>query len=260
MINTDSDEILFKKRLEELASKSYKNSQYLFTGFLTLAELNCYYQLERELSYVTVTAFGGTSDCERVMLRFGDSELCGYEEPFPIACIEIFPMAEKFAEELSHRDYLGALMNLGIERATLGDIIVFGEGERAHHAFLFCAEKMASYIIEELDKVRHTSVRCRLAESIPKSTVTRLERKRVQISAPRADSIIAKLYKLSRSEAVELFRAKKIFVNGRLNENNSAQLKPGDRVSVRGFGRFLFVGISGETRKGRLNAEADIYC
>ena len=81
----DAEEVLFKKRLAELANKSYTNSQYLFTGFLSLAELNSYYQMERELSYVPVTVFGGTADCERVMLRFGDEELCGYEEPFPIA-------------------------------------------------------------------------------------------------------------------------------------------------------------------------------
>lgn len=251
----DADEALFQKRLAELAKKAYTNSQYLFTGFLSLAELNIYYQMERELSYVPVTVFGGTADCERVMLRFGDEELCGYEAPFPIVCVEIAPLVEKFGEALNHRDYLGALMNLGIERATLGDIVIDGK-----RAFLFCTEKMSPYIIDELDKVRHTNVRCEIAGEIPKSTVTRLERKMVQVSAARADSIIAKLYNLSRSESVELFRAKKVFVNGRLNENNSGQLKPGDKVSVRGFGRFAFVGVSGETRKGKLNVEADLYC
>lgn len=251
----DADDALFKKRIGELANKSYMEGRYLFTGFLSLAELNVYYQMERELSYVPVTVFGGTADCERVMLRFGSEELCGYEEAFPIACVEISPLVEKFGEELNHRDYLGALMNLGIERATLGDIVIVGKS-----AFLFCTETMSPYIIKELDKVRHTSVRCALAENVPESTVTRLERKTVQVSAARADSIIAKLYHMSRSESVELFRAKKVFVNGRLNENNSGQLKCGDKVSVRGFGRFQFVGISGETRKGKLNAEADLYC
>ena len=251
----DADETLLKKRLTELANKAYTNGQYLFTSFLSLAEQNVYYQMEQELSYVPVTVFGGTADCERVMLRFGDKELCGYEAPFPIACVEIAPLIEKFGEALNHRDYLGALMNLGIERATLGDIVIVGK-----HAFLFCAEKMSSYIIVELDKVRHTNVRCEIAKEVPKSVVTKLERKTVQVSAARADSIIAKLYNMSRSESVELFRAKKVFVNGRLNENNSGQLKADDKVSVRGFGRFVFVGISGETRKGKLNVEADVYC
>lgn len=251
----DADEALFQKRLAELANKAYTEGRYLFTGFLSLAELNVYYQMERELSYVPVTFFGGTADCERVMLRFGDEALCGYEEPFPIACVEIVPLVEKFGEELNHRDYLGALMNLGIERATLGDIVIIGK-----HAFLFCTERMSSYIIAELDKIRHTSVRCGIAKEIPESTITRLERRTFQVNAARADSVIAKLYHLSRSESVELFRAKKVFVNGSLNENNSGQLKPKDKVTVRGYGRFAFVGISGETRKGKLNVEADVYC
>jgi RNA-binding protein YlmH len=250
----DNDEILFAKRLSELANKAYNNSQYMFTGFLSMSELDIYYRMERELSFVSVTAFGGTNDCERVMLRFGSEDLCGYEAEFPISCIEISPLIEKFGEELSHRDYLGALMNLGIERGTLGDIIIIGKD-----AYLFCTDKMSQYIIDSLDKVRHTSVRCRLAQSIPESTVTRLERKTLQVSAARTDSIIAKLYKMSRSESVELFRTKKVFVNGRLNENNSGQLKPEDKVSVRGCGRFKFIGVSGETRKGKLNVDVDLY-
>lgn len=250
----EAEETLFKKRLIELANKSYNNSQYLFTPFLSLAELNCYYNIEREISYVPVTMFGGTKDCERVMLRFGSEELCGYEEEFPIACIEIIPMTEKFAEALSHRDYLGALMNLGIERSTLGDIIIIGKT-----AYLFCTEKMASYILDHLDKIKHTHVKCRIAEQIPKSTITSLERKSCLVSSERADGIIAKLYNMSRSQGIELFRAKKIFVNGRLDENNSRSLKRGDKVSVRGYGKFIYQGISYETKKGKLSVEADIY-
>lgn len=251
----NTDEVFFKKRLAELADRAYSDSRYLFTDFLSAAELDIYYRMKHEISYVPVTLSGGTADCERVMLRFGSRELCGYEESFPIKCIEIAPLTEKFGEELGHRDYLGALMNLGIERAMLGDIVILGK-----HAFLFCAEKMAPYIIENLDKVRHTNVRCSPAAKIPESTVTRLERKTLQVSAARADSIISKVYNLSRSGSVELFRAKRVFVNGRLSENNSGLLKPDDRVSVRGFGRFGFVGITGATRKGKLNVDIDLYC
>lgn len=251
----DSEDILWRKRLGELADKAYSNSQYLFTGFLSVSELDIYYQMERELAYASAALFGGTADCERMMLRFGSEELCGYEEDFPIACIQISPLIEKFGEELSHRDYLGALMNLGIERHTLGDIVIMGK-----HAFLFCTEKMAPYILENLEKVRHTNVSCRIAEKIPESTITTLERRTVQVSAARADSIIAKVYNLSRGGSVDLFRAKKILINGRVNENNAGQLKPGDAVSVRGFGRFRFVEISGETRKGKLNAAVDVFC
>lgn len=250
----DLEEELFRKRLSELANKAYSNSQYLFTGYLSMFELDVYYRMERELSYVPVTIFGGTNDCERVMLRFGDEELCGYEEPFPIACIEIIPLVEKFAQELSHRDYLGALMNLGIERSTLGDIVIDGK-----RAYLFCNEKLADYIIENVDKIRHNSVKCKLAQKVPETTITRTERKSIQVSAARADSIISKVYNISRSESVDLFRAKKVFVNGRLNENNSGQLKEADKVSVRGFGKFVYCGVLRETKKGKLSVEVDLY-
>lgn len=250
----NAEETLFKKRLSELANKSYTNSQYLFTTFLSMSELDIYYQIEREISYVPATLFGGTQDCERVMIRFGSEELCGYEEPFPITCIEIAPMIEKFGEQLSHRDYLGALMNLGIERSTLGDIIIIEKT-----AFLFCTEKMTSYILDNLDQVRHTHVRCKIAEHVPESTITKIERKSCLVSSVRADGVIAKLYNMSRSQGVELFRAKKVFINGRLNENNSGMLKPGDRVSVRGYGKFIYQGTAYETKKGKLSVEVDVY-
>lgn len=244
---------LFKKRLTELADKAYNNSQYVFTGFLSMAEADIYYKMERELSYAQATLFGGTKDCERVMIRFGSEDICGYVEEFPIECIEIEPLIEKFAQQLTHRDYLGALMNLGIERSTIGDIIVDGK-----RAFIFCTDKMADYIVENVDKINHTSVRCKKAQNIPESTITRLERKRVQVSQVRADSIISKVYGMSRSESVNLFRTGKVYINGRLNENNSGQLKAEDKVSVRGFGRFNFVGIAGESKKGKLNVDIDI--
>ena len=250
----DGEELLFRKRLEELANRSYANQQYLFTGFLSAAELDIYYQMEHELSYASAVLFGGTNDCERVMLRFGSEALCGYEESFPIACVAIVPLLKKFGEVLSHRDYLGALMNLGIERSTLGDIIIEGK-----HALLFCTEQMAPYILENLDKIKHTNVQCSLAKEIPKSTVVQVERKIVQVGAMRADSIMAKVSHLSRSESLSLFRAKKVFVNGRQTENNSGSLKPEDKVTVRGYGRFCCVNIVGESKKGKLNVEVDVY-
>lgn len=250
----EADELLIKKRLQELANKSYMNGQYFFTSFMGLSELTLYYQIEREISYVPTTLFGGTSDCERVMLRFGSEELCGYEESFPIACIEIAPVIEKFGEQLSHRDYLGALMNLGIDRSTLGDIII-----KEKTAYLFCMEKLADYIIENVNQVRHTHVKCKLAEHVPESTILNLERKNCVVSSERADGVIAKLYNLSRSQVVELFRAKRVFVNGRLQENNSSTFKIGDRISVRGFGKFIYQGKAYETKKGKLSVNVDVY-
>lgn len=245
---------LLKKRLTELAEKSYRNNQYVFTNFLNMAEMNAFYEIQREISYIPYTAFGGADQCERLMLRFGSEELFGYEEPFPIRCIQAEPLIEKFADDFSHRDFLGAIMNLGIEREVVGDISIRGK-----QAYIFCTEKMASYIAENLVQVKHTSMRCKVLEETPEVLKPVLERKEITAASDRIDAVIGKLCNLSRSQSVLAFREKKVFVNGRQCENNSYFLKPGDMVSVRGFGKFVYEGIKYETKKGKLCIEVSIY-
>lgn len=108
-----------KNRIRELADKSYNQNQYTFTGFLGLAEQDALWQVEREVKFAGITLYGGREEAERKILRFGSEAELGYEQPFPICCIRIRPLSAKFADKLSHRDYLGALMNLGIERSTM---------------------------------------------------------------------------------------------------------------------------------------------
>ncbi len=112
-----------KNRIRELADKSYNQNQYTFTGFLGLAEQDALWQVEREVKFAGITLYGGREEAERKLLRFGSEAELGYEQHFPICCIRIRPLSAKFADKLSHRDYLGALMNLGIERSTIGDIL-----------------------------------------------------------------------------------------------------------------------------------------
>lgn len=245
---------LLKKRLTELAEKSYRNNQYVFTHFLNMAEMNAFYEIQREISYIPYTAFGGADQCERLMLRFGSEELFGYEEPFPIRCIQAEPLIAKFADDFSHRDFLGAIMNLGIEREVVGDISIRGK-----QAYIFCTEKMASYIAENLVQVKHTSMRCKVLEETPEVLKPVLVRKEITAASDRIDAVIGKLCNLSRSQSVLAFREKKVFVNGRQCENNSYFLKPGDMVSLRGFGKFVYEGIKYETKKGKLCMEVSIY-
>ena len=245
---------LLKKRLAELAEKSYRNSHYVFTNFLNMAEMNAFYEMRKELSYIPYTAFGGTEQCERLMLCFGSEEMFGYEESFPICCIQAEPLIEKFADNFSHRDFLGAIMNLGIEREVVGDIAVKGK-----KAFIFCTEKIAPYIAENLVQVKHTSMRCTILEEAPEILKPTLEKREVTAASERIDAVLGKLCNLSRSQSVLAFREKKIFVNGRQCENNSYQLKTGDVVTFRGFGKFVYEGVKYETKKGKICTEVSVY-
>ena len=79
------------------------------------------------------------------------------------------------------------------------------------------------------------------------------------VPSMRLDVIVAKLCHLSRSQSIALFREKKVFVNGYQMENNSSTLKEQDVVAVRGYGKFICDGISGETKKGNLNIQVSKY-
>ncbi|MBQ8922296.1 MAG: hypothetical protein IJ060_09085 [Oscillospiraceae bacterium] len=236
----------FQKRLADLASQAERTNRFTFTGFLNEAEQAEYHAAERALSGSGAVLWGGYADAERAMLRFGDPEQLGYEEPFPIACLKIAPLQEKFGEQLTHRDYLGAIMHLGIERSEIGDILT-----RDKHAYVFCKATMAEYLCRELVRIRHTSVNCAPAELPEEEFTAKTVAGTVQVSSPRIDGVIAKIYNISRSVCAELFLAGKISVNGAQTGNHSLILKEGDKVSVRGFGKFRFLGIGGTTRKGK---------
>ena len=252
---TDERELLqLKKRLTELARRSYEQGIYTFTPFLGLSQQQAFYEIQREVAYAGVGMEGGSPVCERKMIRFGSVEHLGYEEGYPIRCVRIEPVAPKFAEKLAHRDFLGAIMNLGIERDTVGDIFVQDKA-----AMIFCQESIAPYLTEQLRQVRRTPVNCVVTEVTEELKTPVLEKISMSVSSARIDAVISKIYNLSRNQSMELFRVGRVYVNGRLVENNSYALKEKDSVTVRGFGRFLYAGIQGETKKGRIRVDAKLY-
>lgn len=192
--------------------------------------------------------------CERQMVKFGSEEMFGYDEEFPISCVVIEPLLKKFAEKLGHRDYLGAIMNLGIERSVIGDIFV-----KDTTAYVFCVDRIAQYIADNLDKIRHTNVKCTIEKGKIEAVAPEKKAVSVVVSSERIDAVVAKLYNMSRSQSIEHFREKKVMVNGRVMENNSYSMKPADVISVRGYGKFIFMGVENETKKGRLKVQLMQY-
>ncbi|WP_130837131.1 YlmH/Sll1252 family protein [Lachnoclostridium sp. Marseille-P6806] len=260
-----------RKRILELAEQSERRQQYLFTDFLNEAEqAEAFAAAGRRLRTGrdgagnewavcqklpgVVSVSGGREGAERVMLRFGNPETFGYEEPFPIAVLRIASLHEKFGEELSHRDYLGALLHLGIERRVLGDILIDKKT-----AYLFAERSVAPFLAENLTQIRHTRVSCEPAPAVPEALRPKLAEETFPVASERLDAILAQLLKLSRSQSLELFRAGRVFVNGAVTENGSASPGEGDVISVRGFGRMIYRGVSGTSRKGKLYVTMEKY-
>lgn len=244
---------LFKNRILELARRSFSRGCYVYSEFLTLAEQDMLCGMNFDSTCTPFYLKGGFGTAERKLACFGDERLCGYIEEPPIACILIEPVSHKFAYELSHRDYLGSLMALGLRRSVLGDIVL-----RENSAYLFCLKSVSSIIVEQLDRVKNTAVICTITEA-PEIVNELPELSYTNVASERLDAIVAAVYRLSRSESQELIIQGRVYVDSRLTENVSFSPGHGSFISVRGFGRFIYEGVKKETRKGRLKVAVRVY-
>lgn len=242
----------FIDHIKDLSERSESKCIFTFSNFLNGEEIKELNTHRHTLTHFEL--FGGADGTERQMARFGDEKELFYSEDFPIDCLRIEPLNIKFAEVLTHRDILGSIMNLSIEREHIGDIVI-----KDSTAFVFVTRKMSDFICENLTRIRHTAVKCEKSEFIETDCLFTLEEKDVISSSLRADCIISAVYNLSRSTADSLFANKRVFLNSALLENSSKQLKPSDTVSVRGFGKFIFEKEVSSTKKGRLKLKIDIY-
>lgn len=246
-----NEEQQLKNRFSELYERSYSRGRYEYTEFLTLAQQDI---LTRTLPPYAYNLYGGTLCAQRKIACFGNEDICGYAQTPPVVIIRIAPVAEKFADNLTHRDFLGSLMGLGIRREVLGDILT-----EENTGYLFCLENIASYIIENLTQVKHTTVECSLEDSLPDICIKEPDSREFVVASERCDAVIAAIYSLSRANSQKLFAQKLIFINSSLCESPEINLKENDIVSVRGFGRFIYKGIKLQTKKGKNRIIAAVY-
>jgi RNA-binding protein YlmH len=247
-----NEQDLCKKRLLDLSRQADRKGIVLFSDFLNLNEMNIYHQCQSE--FVTRTeSYGGIPYAERQIIAFIPDALY-YEWTYPIAVLKVEPAYPKFAEKLGHRDLLGSIMTLGIDRAKIGDILM-GDG----CYYILCEENVALYFMEQLTKVRHTLVHLSIADADEINFHQELIDKDGIITSNRLDAVIACVYRLSRSQSQELIHAERVFANGKIIQTPTYICKPDDIISVRGHGRFHFISISGETNKGRLKIKYQLY-
>lgn len=161
---------------------------------------------------------------------------------------------KKYSDKLTHRDYLGALMHLGIEREIIEDIFV--EDDKT---YIVAKDQMANYICEELSKVKHTDIVCSVIDELPEGVGPKFKQKTLITSSLRIDGVISKMYKISRNDSKKAFIRNEIAINGNEIQNNSYTLKEGDIVSVRHHGKFIFKEIEKTTKKGNLVLIIDEY-
>lgn len=163
---------------------------------------------------------------------------------FPISTLVI---TARFAEGLSHRDYLGSLMALGITRDSIGDIVTDGEV-----GYVFVRSDLAEYIRLNLKRVGRYGVDVNIKDAariiLPEKKVRIIN---IPVISMRLDAVLAGALKLSRSGAAELIRSGRVKVNYVLCCDLSYVLRFGDLISVRGFGKLQIGETGGTSRKGK---------
>ena len=164
---------------------------------------------------------------------------------YPVAGITVqFPA--QFS--LSHRDFLGALMHLGLKRDSIGDILV-GEGV----VVLFVRDTVQPLLLAELVKVGRVGVKTApgVPEQLPQAH--RFEECSGTVSSLRLDAVAAFFIREGREKAARLIRSGMVTVNGAVCESVSAQVQPGDKIAVRGHGKFVLQQVGARTKKERLH-------
>jgi len=241
-MNTPQD--LEKKRLNELALRARFSGAHCFTRFIE-PSLERTARSAASQAEVQIAFYGGYPDSERRIAAFYTGEAPEQWE-YPLACLELNWNA-KYAQP-GHRDLLGAVMGLGLERSATGDIAM---GEADGSAYLFAHADVASYISVNLESAGRASLRIRQITDAPKLKAPEGILLRVTVSSPRLDSVLAAGLKLSRGEA------QKLVLGGFVKRNHTEELRgdihleEGDLLSVRGHGRMRVEGFEGLTRKGR---------
>ena len=197
-----------------------------------------------------VLFWGGFEDAERTVLGvfppFGEPETAA----FPIRCVRI---RWRF-RELTHRDFLGSLLSLGIRRDKIGDIAV-GDGE----CMVMLDEAVARFVMQNLEKVGGAGVRCEEADEASVHVQAHFDELSDTVASPRLDCVVAALGGMSRTESGRLIASGLVSVDFETAVNPSAPVREGSTVSIRGHGRFIMDAIGPATRKGRLKFSARRY-
>lgn len=247
------EESMLQKRLIELSRTAYQRGIVTYSDFLNLNDLNILHSIPKSELYSTYCTFGGYEFAERQMVAFLPDAL-SYEHEYPISFIKIQPSQKKFSDTLSHRDFLGALLNLGIERCKLGDILVM-----ENEAILITHQSLEHFIIDELTRVKHTTVTLQKIEYQEFFYEPNKKEIKGSVSSLRLDSLMALAFSSSRSKLVAYIESGRVFVNGKLITSNGYQIKENDLISVRGLGRFQYKETLSHTKKGRYMVTVYLY-
>ncbi len=235
----DSRHTIMFAHIFDMAEISCKRGTSIYGDFLSensISTLLC----RKQFLPLEPVLFGGTEDAERQMVAF----IADYDEPdFPIGAVKI---TSPMLKNLSHRDFLGSILGLGIKREKCGDIIILED-----RCYVFLHRDIVSFISSSLTKVGRVGVKCEECDLsdilLPQKNFSPVSG---TVASPRLDAVVSVFTGKGRSQAAEIVNAGFVFVNGILSQKCDMHLSDGDILSVRGYGKAV-LETGGTSKKGR---------
>ncbi|HHX60732.1 MAG TPA: hypothetical protein GX707_08465 [Epulopiscium sp.] len=242
------------KRILDLVYRAQKTYSVTYTDFVDPFLLGKIKSYRLDLLGINLLSYGGLPASERQIIGLAHDEIDIEEDEFPIGYLKI-SVKTGIGKPLSHRDYLGAIMGLGIEREKIGDLLIQG-----NEAFVMTHGDILDYVLHSLDGVsRYGKVTCStvLKEDIPHFEPEYKSINSTVLSA-RADAIIATGFEISRSTVVKLIMSGRAMCNGVIITQSTA-INEGDTCTLRGHGKIKINEIGSMTKKGRTRVTIHRY-
>ncbi|WCK53062.1 RNA-binding protein [Aneurinibacillus sp. Ricciae_BoGa-3] len=243
----------FVERVLEWTQRVRDRYEIIRTDFLDPRQAFIVQALASREPGVFFMARGGFDGAERMRGVLHPEFIEPVEEDFGLAILNVTG-ANQFLS-LEHRDYLGALLGLGIKREKFGDILVHAE-----HAQIIVAQEIADYVRLHMTQVHRANVLVEVISSdrliLPNQSFRSLS---FTVQSPRLDAIAGDVFRISRAKILPPIHNGRVKVNWREVNDPSLRLEEGDVVSFKGFGRFKVASVGGETKKGRIRIEVSIY-
>ena len=245
-----ADSKYFTAMIEDAAELCMRRGRPVFTDFLTEAE-----QTEAEAVMKRSDAhylfWGGYDSAERRML--------GVFLPYDAPDTELFPLdpvtaSFRSSESVDHRSVLGTLMAQGIERSCVGDILI--EGGRC---VFFCRNTITAALLNDIAKIGGVGVKLSRGCTAPLPAAHGFRPINTTVASARLDCVAAALAGTGRANAAQLIEAGEVLINSVICKKVSHTVHPGDKITVRGTGKFIIDEIENVTRKGRLILSARKY-
>lgn len=241
MYISDRDK-LFCSKLDDAVELCLTRQKPYFFSFISERKQVVAEDYLKSIYFENFAFFGGYENSERKVLGLFFDEPCN--DDFPVS-----PIVFKYrkCDKLSHRDFLGALMSLSIEREAVGDILV-GEGR----CVVFVKSELKDYITTQISKIGNVGFSFEEFKESDLPEGRGKEEKVYIVSSLRLDNVVAAISGLSREKTKALILSGCVGVNFVPTQNVSQTLKNETTLTIRGRGKFILNGVLGETKKNRI--------